>query len=107
MAAYGAFTIPTVFGQQIKAGHAEYALYGFTAYYLVCLALNWYYYDRKNSGIRCWRKNPGICLRFPGPVGAPVALGPAERQWGADTLHSLLKKSQMQGARERRIAEAM
>jgi NNP family nitrate/nitrite transporter-like MFS transporter len=53
IAAYGAFIIPIVFGQQIKAGHAEYALYGFTVYYVVCLILNWYYYDRKNSGIQC------------------------------------------------------
>ncbi len=53
IAAYGAFIIPKVFGQQIKAGHAEYALYGFTAYYLICLLLNWYYYDRKNSLIKC------------------------------------------------------
>ena len=53
VAAYGAFIIPNVFGQQIKAGHAEYALYGFTVYYVICLFLNWYYYDRKNSGIRC------------------------------------------------------
>lgn len=53
VAAYGAFIIPIVFGQQIKAGHAEYALYGFTIYYVICLFLNWYYYDRKNSGIKC------------------------------------------------------
>ncbi len=53
VAAYGAFIIPIVFGQQIKAGHAEYALYGFTIYYLICLGLNWWYYDRKNSGIHC------------------------------------------------------
>lgn len=53
IAAYGAFIIPKVFGQQIKAGHAEYALYGFTAYYVLCLILNWWYYDRKNSGIKC------------------------------------------------------
>ncbi len=53
VAAYGAFIIPIVFGQQIKAGHAEYALYGFTIYYVVCLFLNWYFYDRKNSGIVC------------------------------------------------------
>lgn len=53
IAAYGAFIIPKVFGQQIKAGHAEYALYGFTAYYALCLVLNWWYYDRKNSGIDC------------------------------------------------------
>jgi NNP family nitrate/nitrite transporter-like MFS transporter len=53
IAAYGAFIIPKVFGQQIMLGHAEYALYGFTIYYVVCLILNWWYYDRKNSGIRC------------------------------------------------------
>ena len=53
VAAYGAFIIPIVFGQQIKAGHAEYALYGFTVYYVICLFLNWFFYDRKNSGIEC------------------------------------------------------
>jgi len=53
IAAYGAFIIPKVFGQQIKAGTPEYALYGFTAYYVICLVLNWWYYDRKNSGIEC------------------------------------------------------
>jgi len=53
VAAYGAFIIPRVFGQQIGAGHAEYALYGFAAYYFVCLSLNWWYYERKNSGIEC------------------------------------------------------
>ncbi|MCG3176606.1 MAG: Nitrate/nitrite transporter NarK [Candidatus Omnitrophica bacterium] len=53
IAAYGAFMIPIIFGQQIKTGYPERALYGFTAYYVVCLALNWYYYDRKGSGIRC------------------------------------------------------
>lgn len=53
VAAYGAFIIPIVFGQQIKAGHAQNALYGFTVYYVVCLFLNWYYYDRRNSGIKC------------------------------------------------------
>jgi len=45
IAAYGAFIIPKVFGQQIKAGHAEYALYGFAIYYLICLILNWWYYQ--------------------------------------------------------------
>jgi len=53
IAAYGAFLIPGIFGEQIKAGHAEYALYGFTIYYLICLLLNWWYYDRKNSEIKC------------------------------------------------------
>ncbi len=45
IAAYGAFIIPKVFGEQIKAGHAEYALYGFAIYYVICLLLNWWYYQ--------------------------------------------------------------
>ena len=53
IAAYGAFVIPIVFGQQIKVGTPEYALYGFAIYYVFCLILNWYYYDRKNSEVKC------------------------------------------------------
>lgn len=53
IAAYGAFIIPQVFGQQIQLGTPEYALYGFGVYYVICLGLNWWYYDRSNSGIDC------------------------------------------------------
>lgn len=53
IAAYGAFVIPKVFGQQIKLGTPEYALYGFAIYYVFCLLLNWYYYDRKKSEVKC------------------------------------------------------
>ena len=53
IAAYGAFLIPRMFGVQIKAGHAEYALYGFAAYYLSCLVVNWWFYARKNAEIPC------------------------------------------------------
>ena len=53
IAAYGAFIIPKVFGQQITSGTPEYALYGFAIYYVICLALNVWYYDRKNSEIKC------------------------------------------------------
>lgn len=45
IAAYGAFIIPNIFGQQIKAGTPEYALYGFGAFYIFCLLLNWWYYQ--------------------------------------------------------------
>jgi NNP family nitrate/nitrite transporter-like MFS transporter len=45
IAAYGAFIIPKVFGQQVVAGTAEYALYGFAVYYFICLILNWWYYQ--------------------------------------------------------------
>jgi NNP family nitrate/nitrite transporter-like MFS transporter len=52
VAAYGAFIIPRVFGQQVDAGTPEYALYGFAIYYFSCLILNWYYYARKNAEIK-------------------------------------------------------
>ncbi len=52
VAAYGAFIIPQVFGEQIKATTPEYALYGFAAFYLVCLVLNWWFYTRKNAYIQ-------------------------------------------------------
>ena len=44
VAAYGAFIIPQVFGEQIKAATPEYALYGFAVFYLLCLLINWWYY---------------------------------------------------------------
>ena len=44
VAAYGAFVIPMVFGEQIKMATPEYALYGFALFYFVCLLLNWWYY---------------------------------------------------------------
>lgn len=46
IAAYGAFIIPMEFGEQIKAATPEYALYGFAAFYLVCVFLNWFFYLR-------------------------------------------------------------
>ncbi len=39
VAAYGAFIIPRVFGQQVSAGTPEFALYGFAFYYFTCLVL--------------------------------------------------------------------
>ena len=44
VAAYGAFIIPKVFGEQIKAATPENALYGFAVFYFVCLLLNWWFY---------------------------------------------------------------
>ncbi len=54
VAAYGAFIIPKVFGEQIKATTPEYALYGFAAFYTVCILINWWFYLRKNAYV----KNP-------------------------------------------------
>jgi NNP family nitrate/nitrite transporter-like MFS transporter len=53
-AAYGAFIAPVVIGAQIKAGTPEYSMYGFAAFYAVCLVLNWWFYLRKNAYV----KNP-------------------------------------------------
>lgn len=49
VAAYGAFIIPQVFGEQIKATTPEIALYGFAAFYLVCVVLNWWAYLRPGA----------------------------------------------------------
>ena len=51
VAAYGAFIIPKVFGEQIKATTPEYALYGFAAFYALCIVINWWFYLRKNAYI--------------------------------------------------------
>ena len=53
VAAYGAFLIPRIFGGQIEAETPEYAMYGFIAYYVSCLAVNWWFYARRNAEIPC------------------------------------------------------
>lgn len=52
VAAYGAFIIPKVFGEQLSAGHPEYALYGFAVFYAVCIAINWWFYLRPNAYVQ-------------------------------------------------------
>ncbi|WP_411891243.1 antiporter [Yoonia sp. SDW83-1] len=52
VAAYGAFIIPKVFGEQLSAGHPEYALYGFAVFYTVCIAINWWFYLRPNAYVQ-------------------------------------------------------
>ena len=54
IAAYGAFIAPVVIGAQIKAGTPQIAMYGFAAFYALCLVLNWWFYLRSGSEI----KNP-------------------------------------------------
>lgn len=53
VAAYGSFLIPRIFGQQIEAGTPENALYGFAAYYVSCVAVNWWYFARKGAEAPC------------------------------------------------------
>jgi NNP family nitrate/nitrite transporter-like MFS transporter len=54
VAAYGAFIAPVVIGEQIKAGTPQLAMYGFAAFYAICLLLNWWFYLRANAYV----KNP-------------------------------------------------
>lgn len=49
VAGYGAFYIPQVFGEQIKAATPEFAMLGFAVFYLVCVLLNWWFYLRKQG----------------------------------------------------------
>jgi len=54
VAAYGAFIIPQIFGEQIKATTPEIALYGLAAFYILCVILNWVVYLRPGAK----HKNP-------------------------------------------------
>lgn len=49
VAAYGAFYIPKVLGEQIKATTPEMALYGFAGFYVLCIFINWWFYLRKSG----------------------------------------------------------
>jgi NNP family nitrate/nitrite transporter-like MFS transporter len=54
VAAYGSFVAPLVIGEQIKGGTPELAMYGFAAFYALCMVLNWWFYLRRNAYV----KNP-------------------------------------------------
>lgn len=49
VAAYGAFYIPLVLGEQINAATPEVALIGFAIFYAVCMVVNWFFYLRKSG----------------------------------------------------------
>lgn len=54
LAAYGAFIIPMVIGEQIQKGTPQNALYGFAVFYALCMVLNWLTYLRPGTQF----KNP-------------------------------------------------
>jgi NNP family nitrate/nitrite transporter-like MFS transporter len=54
VAAYGAFVVPQEFGEQIRAGNPQYALWAFAVFYVICLILNWWFYLGPKAEI----KNP-------------------------------------------------
>jgi NNP family nitrate/nitrite transporter-like MFS transporter len=53
VAAYGACVIPQLFAAQIKAGQPERAMHACAAFYVVCLAVNWWFYARRDAEIPC------------------------------------------------------
>ncbi len=54
MAAYGGFFIPKSYGSSISmTGGPELALYTFFVFYLLCIAVTWWYYARKAAPMPC------------------------------------------------------
>jgi NNP family nitrate/nitrite transporter-like MFS transporter len=54
MAAYGGFFIPKSYGSSISlTGGPEAALYVFFVFYLLCIAVTWWYYARKSAPMPC------------------------------------------------------
>jgi len=52
--AYGGFFIPKSYGTSIAlTGGVEAALYGFIAFYVSCVLVNWWFYARKGAEIPC------------------------------------------------------
>ena len=53
-AAYGGFFIPKSYGTSIAlTGSVNMALYGFIAFYVICLLLNWWYYTCAQAEVKC------------------------------------------------------
>ena len=54
MAAYGGFFIPKSYGTSITmTGGPEAALYVFIVFYVLCVAVTWWFYSRKNAPMPC------------------------------------------------------
>ncbi len=54
IAAYGAFFIPKAYGTSISmTGGPAAALWGFMAFYAICLAITWLFYSRKTAPVPC------------------------------------------------------
>jgi len=54
LGAYGGFFIPKSYGSSITAtGGPELALWTFVAFYLLCVAVTWWYYARRNAEMPC------------------------------------------------------
>jgi NNP family nitrate/nitrite transporter-like MFS transporter len=69
IAAFGAFFVPKSFGSSIAlTGSASFALYGFLAFYLSCIAITWAFYSRKGGLLFDVERD-----RASAPIAAPSA----------------------------------
>jgi hypothetical protein len=63
IAAFGAFFVPKSLGTSIAAaGGAEFALYGFLAFYVSCIGITWWFYTRR-GGLLCSTSSMAGCDR--------------------------------------------
>ena len=54
IAAYGAFFIPKAYGTSIgMTGGPNAALWGFAAFYVICVVITWMFYTRKTAPVPC------------------------------------------------------
>ena len=54
IAAYGAFFIPKAYGTSISMTGAPHgALWAFLGFYVICVAITWVFYSRKNAPVPC------------------------------------------------------
>ena len=54
IAAYGGFFIPKSYGSSIAlTGGPDFALWTFAVFYVLCIAVTWWYYARKHAEMPC------------------------------------------------------
>jgi NNP family nitrate/nitrite transporter-like MFS transporter len=54
VAAYGAFFVPRTFGVSMEwTGEPQWALHAFIGYYVVCIAITWWFYARPRAEVQC------------------------------------------------------
>jgi nitrate/nitrite transporter NarK len=70
VAAYGAFFIPKAYGTSILvSGGPELALWGFMAFYVICIAITWGFYTRRGGLLRNIERGDSL---------PPTSMQPAE-----------------------------
>jgi NNP family nitrate/nitrite transporter-like MFS transporter len=72
--AYGGFFIPKAYGTSIAlTGAPVAALWAFLAFYLICVAINWVFYDRPGGLLHDLEAGRRAAGRAPAPLAAQPA----------------------------------